>query len=889
MKNLSATDLLEQDKQNLLLKNKPYDLEEVLDNITDGFCFFDNQWIVRTWNKTAEEYTGVKREDIVGKDYRDVMVDPFSKFLAKKFEVAIQQKQESQLEEFVEQYKLWFRINIFPSPLGVSFFVKDVNSQKEQCLQNLKSKANIDALINASKDLLWAVDKNCNLIACNDTFKEAIYKLTGHHLKEGDNILLPYFEKENHHWKTLYENSFSGGSFCLDNHRIDPETGNMISEEVCFNSIYNNDKTEIVGVACSSRDITDRKEKQAIITDHYHVLKAKEADLQRVMADLEKVMNSSLDIICSIDEKGHFAKVSAASKTVWGYAPGELEGRSYLDFVAPGYVELTEDTINKVTLGTVMTNFQNVHIRQDGTHVPMLWSLKWDEQEKTMFCIGKDATEMKRAEMLQKETEQRFSSLIQKGADMIGIIDPTGNYSYVSSNVERVIGYTAEELLGFNALSLVHEDDLGKIMEELSTLLQCKERKIADFRFKHKNGEWRWIEVIGTNMLEDELIKGIVINSRDVTDRKNAEEELRYNKERLETVLKATNEAIWEYNMETKELYWNETYTKHFGYHEGETTTLEVWKENIHPDEAEQVWEETINFLKQNKTRYWKKDYRYKKKNGEYAYVLDQGYIILDENNNPIRFVGSLIDNTERKKIELEKEFIIKELTKSNNDLKQFSFITSHNLRAPLSNILGILSIIDYKSFDENHQKMFNLLKVSTCQLQETIKDLTDIIVIRNRTNLETELVHIDKIIENVSKVYLNTLHDIPHEVNLDLQAREVYLYKPYIESIFINLISNAVKYRSAERKLVINIHTYRNEKGELVLRFSDNGLGIDTSKFSDRLFGLYQRFHDHVEGKGLGLFIVRSQVTALGGTIALQSKVNEGATFIITIAPKES
>ena len=328
----------------------------------------------------------------------------------------------------------------------------------------------------------------------------------------------------------------------------------------------------------------------------------------------------------------------------------------------------------------------------------------------------------------------------------------------------------------------------------------------------------------------------------------------------------------------------NENYTKMLGYENLQDENLDTWKSNIHPNDVDKVWAGVASILENNTDRYWKSEYRYKKANGDYAYIFDQGYIIVDSENNPVRFVGAMQDFTDRKKIEEEREVIIKELIKSNNDLKQFSFITSHNLRAPLSNILGIFQLLDTSGMDEVNTQLLNLINTSALQLQETIKDLSDIIVIRNQSEVKNEIFKIENIFENICKIYLNTIKDISHSIKTDFQAKEVLLHKPYVESIFINLVSNAIKYRSSKRPLELSITTFANEQDELVIKFSDNGIGLDILRLKDRLFGLYQRFHNHTEGKGLGLFIVKSQVAAMGGSIALESEEDRGTTFTIII-----
>ena len=348
-------------------------------------------------------------------------------------------------------------------------------------------------------------------------------------------------------------------------------------------------------------------------------------------------------------------------------------------------------------------------------------------------------------------------------------------------------------------------------------------------------------------------------------------------------MLNVTRDVIWEWDLATDKVYKNSNHEALFGYIENGNETGKSWVERIHEGDRQRVKDSIIEKIQTGDDRPWQQEYRYYRANGEMAYVIDRGILIIDKHGSARRMVGSLVDITERKKIENERELIIEELTNTNNDLKQFSFITSHNLRAPLSNVIGLLGLVDHEQLNDTNRQMFQLLQLSVGQLRNTIQDLTDIIVIRDRTNCDLDRVNIEATFEEVKRVYLNTLHDIPFKLHTNFAIKEVALNKSYLSSIFINLLSNAVKYRAEQKALQIYVDA-TVENNWCIIKFSDNGVGLDLSRIENRLFGLYQRFHENTEGKGLGLFIVKSQVTAMGGTIGVESKINEGATFTIKL-----
>jgi signal transduction histidine kinase len=183
---------------------------------------------------------------------------------------------------------------------------------------------------------------------------------------------------------------------------------------------------------------------------------------------------------------------------------------------------------------------------------------------------------------------------------------------------------------------------------------------------------------------------------------------------------------------------------------------------------------------------------------------------------------------------------------------------------------------------------MVELIKKSTMQLNQTIDDLTQILLIRNNVNVPVCNLDVNKIYNDVYKTFSNALSDVCGRIVTDFEIPNITFNKAYLESILINLISNAIRYRSPERRLLVTISTHKDAAGNIIFIFNDNGCGIDLPRYKDRVFGLYQRFHSSVGGQGLGLFIIKSQVTALGGKIDIESEMDKGTTFVITFKNRQ-
>jgi len=222
-----------------------------------------------------------------------------------------------------------------------------------------------------------------------------------------------------------------------------------------------------------------------------------------------------------------------------------------------------------------------------------------------------------------------------------------------------------------------------------------------------------------------------------------------------------------------------------------------------------------------------------------------------------------------------------KELVEYNQQLEQFAFIAAHNLRAPVARILGLGQVLDISQGNRDEEKtIINRLVYTTEELDRVVRDINTILDIRkNNTQVLTKV----ELTEELEIIKANLEYEIAEtqaEIREDFSAANIlYTAKPYLDSILLNLIHNAIKYRDPNRKPCIEVKSTAQD-GYICLSVSDNGLGINLDMHRRNMFNLYKRFHSHVEGKGMGLYLVKTQVAALGGKIDVESEVNTGTTF---------
>src|SRR6185295_6650279 len=240
-------------------------------------------------------------------------------------------------------------------------------------------------------------------------------------------------------------------------------------------------------------------------------------------------------------------------------------------------------------------------------------------------------------------------------------------------------------------------------------------------------------------------------------------------------------------------------------------------------------------------------------------------------------------DVTEKKIAELHRNKITSDLIQRNKDLEQFAYILSHNLRLPVANILGFSEALQDPALDlSDITEIAKGINASTQRLDEVILDLYNILKVRSGIIGKTESVKFSELVDDIRHSLDTQIKKDHIEFTVDFsEADEINTLKSYLHSILYNLISNSIKYRKANDICSIEIKTQKHASG-ITLLIKDNGIGMDFSKIKDNLFGLYKRFHPGIEGRGVGLYMVKTQVEALGGTINAQSEPNIGTEFTI-------
>ncbi len=249
------------------------------------------------------------------------------------------------------------------------------------------------------------------------------------------------------------------------------------------------------------------------------------------------------------------------------------------------------------------------------------------------------------------------------------------------------------------------------------------------------------------------------------------------------------------------------------------------------------------------------------------------------------RLVFGIAKNiTHKKKLEEDRNLLLTNLTKANHELKQLAYTSTHDLRSPVNSLLSTLSMIEDKRVGSNEvAELIDILKQSTEGLRDTLNNYVDALIQKKSLNIEVSEVSFTEALNKVQQSLRSLITDTKTHIVADFtEADAITFNKGYLESIFLNLISNSIKYAKLNTYPQIAIKSQKKD-GIVSLIFTDDGLGFDMEKDKDRIFGFNQTFHEGKDSKGIGLYLVYNHLTSLGGHIAVDSRINEGATFTIT------
>lgn len=413
-----------------------------------------------------------------------------------------------------------------------------------------------------------------------------------------------------------------------------------------------------------------------------------------------------------------FLDVNNAATEHYGYSREEFLEMTIKDIRPIADVKQLDKTL-KDTFKTGLFKAKMVrHLKRSGElmFVSIAANAVTFEGKAAVLVLAIDYTEKLKSERALAASEQRFKALVQDGSDLVAILDPSGNYKYVSPTSESVLGLAPEQLIGKNAFDFIHRDDKEKVINEFDLLSEQKRVKINPFRFKAIDNQYHWIETIVTDMTDDPVVAGIVANSRDISQRIEDEIKTEESIARFNTVSKATSDAIWDWDIQTGTVIWNRGIKGIFG-HAKIALTRDWWFNHVHPDDVKGILNK-IQLMFTHKRSRLKVEYRFLCADGTYKSVLDRAFLTFDRNGDPLRMIGSMQDITERINY-------LAAVESQNKRLREIAWMQAHQVRAPLASIMGLCKVLQNGNQDQSSiEESLQHLLCSAEGLDKIIKEI---------------------------------------------------------------------------------------------------------------------------------------------------------------------
>ncbi len=629
------------------------------------------------------------------------------------------------------------------------------------------------------------------------------------------------------------------------------------------------------------------------------------------------MLNAVPDLIFRIDRQGCFLDYKAESQDLYYQTDPTIVGKNVHETLPSDLASLTAEKIRAtLATGQLQTYEYQLSLPEQGdlrTYEARMMQSGPDE----VIAFVRDFTDQKRAEDALRRSELKYRQLVENSPDIVYAFSLQNGGIYYSSRVEAVLGYSVEYLCAHPFLwqDSIHPDDRAVVAQAVAQFRMGVPVK-AEYRIRDASGNWRWlldrsyacreengdliIEGLAMDVTEVRLLNEELAKYRDhlealVEDRTRelaeANEQVRLSEERYMYALEATQDAIWDWNLQTSQTFVNQAYTRMLGYQPGEigNNVDSLFISLLHPDDQAHV--PALIHTKLPAEGGYAIEFRLRCKDGSYKWILSRGKVVArDRQGRPLRAIGTHVDLTARKARETELREAKEAAEAAALAKSTFLANMSHEIRTPLNAVIGMAYLIRRSGLNPEQAEKLHKLEAAAGYLLEILNAILDLSKIdANKFTLEEIPLRIESVVANVLSILderaqakglrlVSEIEHMPHDLVGDPTR---------LQQALLNYANNAIKFTDSG-SVTIRAHIAKQGAADALIRFEveDTGIGIDATVI-ERLFSAFEQADSSMTrkhgGTGLGLAITRKLAGLMGGDAGVESTPGLGSTFWFT------
>jgi len=746
-------------------------------------------------------------------------------------------------------------------PMQMSGTHLDITERKLSEIMYRDEKERISTILDMVGDPIFVKDNDHRITLANRAF----YDIFGMDEKSviGYTLVEAVPESERHHFLKVDRSVLDTGIPDLREEEltVGDHTRTIITRKIRF--IDQSGKIFMVG---SIHDITERKqaEKALIENEEKFRMLLNKSPFPMVIADL----HSNVEL------------TNESFKTLIGYSEQDISNvndwrnlaypdEKYRNEMKNCWQEETENALRENRL----VEPYEAKIRcKDGSD--RIFSIIDTQIGDKYLIVYSDLTQRIKAE----EERDRFFNV---SLDLLCVAGTDGYFKQMNPAWEEVLGWTITELKAKPFFDFIHPDDINLTLKEVEKLATGVPAIRFTNRYQCKDGTYKWLT--WNTAPFGEVLYAV---ATDVTDLKNAQDKVTELLGRLNLALEGGNVGIWEWDLATDETIWDNRMEAMFGLAPGTFDgTYDAFKKRLVPDDVEITVEAIEKALSGEKS--YDIVHRSKWDSGEIRFINAKAIVAKNSKGYNERMIGVCYDVTELKVAEQNLQMIADELKRSNHELEQFAYVASHDLQQPLRMVTSYTQLLEKKykdQIDEKANLYIHYAVDGAKRMQVLINDLLAYSRVASKGEAFS-LIDTNEVVKNSLSNLEMMIREKDAKISFE-NLPEIFGDSTQIQSLFQNLIENAIKYSGDRRP---EIHISAKSKGnKQIFSVKDNGIGID-AKFQEKVFVIFQRLHtrDEYSGTGIGLAICKRIVNRHGGEIWFESEKDKGTTFYFSMQNK--